>query len=172
VDQVRPRGRESPHQLLWLSADRNPREVALLEPHGLLAEQIDRRKDLKSSFCHVSMLIQQSSSRGVTAVAEGSHPEWETKETRDLLKTIVSLRTVDEAERFLRDLCTLSELEAMTHRWQAAQLVDRGMPYHEVSKRTGASTTTVTRVAHWLRHGEGGYRLMLDRRRRRPVRTA
>ena len=84
----------------------------------------------------------------------------------------VSLRNVDEAERFLRDLCTLSELEAMTHRWQAAQLVDRGLPYHEVSKRTGASTTTVTRVAYWLRHGEGGYRLMLDRRRRRPARTA
>ena len=105
-------------------------------------------------------------------MAEGSHPEWETKETRDLLKTIVSLRTVDEAERFLRDLCTLSELEAMTHRWQAAQLVARGLPYHEVSRRTGASTTTVTRVAHWLRHGEGGYRLMLDRRQRRPARTA
>jgi TrpR-related protein YerC/YecD len=105
-------------------------------------------------------------------VAEGSHPEWETKETRDLLKTIASLRNVDEAGRFLRDLCTLSELEAMTHRWQAAQLVDRGLPYHEVSKRTGASTTTVTRVAHWLRHGEGGYRLMLDRRGRRLARTA
>jgi TrpR-related protein YerC/YecD len=119
------------------------------------------------------MLIQHSSRAGeITAVAEGSHPEWETKEARDLLKTIVSLRTVDEAERFLRDLCTLSELEAMTHRWQAAQLVDRGMPYHEVSRRTGASTTTVTRVAHWLRHGEGGYRLMLDRRRRRHARTA
>jgi TrpR-related protein YerC/YecD len=119
------------------------------------------------------MLIQHSIRAGeITAVAEGSHPEWETKETRDLLKTIVSLRTVDEAERFLRDLCTLSELEAMTHRWQAAQLVDRGMPYHEVSRRTGASTTTVTRVAHWLRHGEGGYRLMLDRRRRRHARTA
>jgi uncharacterized protein YerC len=24
----------------------------------------------------------------------------------------------------------------------------------------------VTRVAHWLRHGEGGYRLVLDRRRK------
>jgi TrpR-related protein YerC/YecD len=103
-------------------------------------------------------------------MAEGSHPTWQTRETRDLLRAIVSLRTVDEAERFFRDLCTLSELEAMTHRWQAAQLVDSGLPYHEVSRRTGASTTTVTRVAHWLHHGEGGYRLMLDRRRR-PART-
>jgi TrpR-related protein YerC/YecD len=106
----------------------------------------------------------------IRTMAEGSHSTWQTRETRDLLKAIVSLRTVDEAERFFRDLCTLSELEAMTHRWQAAQLVDRGLPYLEVSRRTGASTTTVTRVAHWLHHGEGGYRLMLDRRRR-PART-
>src|SRR5436189_4100380 len=98
------------------------------------------------------------------------HP-WETKEMRKLFDAIVSLETAAEAERFFRDLCTLSELEAMTHRWQAAQLVDRGLPYLEVSRRTGASTTTVTRVAHWLHHGEGGYRLMLDRRRR-PARTA
>jgi TrpR-related protein YerC/YecD len=104
-------------------------------------------------------------------MAEASHPEWRTKETRDLLKAIVSLRTTAEAERFFRDLCTLSELEAMAHRWQAAQLVDRGLPYLEVSRRTGASTATVTRVAHWLRHGEGGYRLVLDRQRR-PARRA
>ena len=99
--------------------------------------------------------------------AEERHPGWQTLETRDLLEAIASLRTADEAARFFRDLCTLSEIEAMTHRWQAAQLVDRGIPYHEVSRRTGASTTTVTRVAHWLRHGEGGYRLALDRLRRR-----
>ncbi len=104
-------------------------------------------------------------------MAEGSH-EWRTSEIKDLCETIVSLRTEDEAERFLRDLCTLSELEAMAHRWQAARLVDEGRPYLEVSKATGASTATVTRVAHWLRYGEGGYRLALERRRRRAKRTA
>jgi TrpR-related protein YerC/YecD len=81
------------------------------------------------------------------------------------------LRTTDEAARFFRDLCTFSELEALTHRWHAARLVDEGLPYHEVSRQTGASTTTVTRVAQWLRHGEGGYRLALDRRRRSLART-
>ena len=89
--------------------------------------------------------------------------EWRTAETRDLFQAILSLRTEDEAERFFRDLCTLPEIEALTHRWQAAQLLDQGLPYHEVAARTGASTTTVTRVAHWLKHGEGGYRLALDR---------
>jgi TrpR-related protein YerC/YecD len=97
---------------------------------------------------------------------------WRTDETDELLRAILSLRTEEEAASFLRDLCTLTELEAMTHRWQAAMLVDQGLPYHEVAKRTGASTTTVTRVAHWLRHGEGGYRLALDRRTRARARSA
>ena len=51
----------------------------------------------------------------------------------------------------------------MAHRWEVARLLEQGLPYLEVAQRTGASTTTVTRVAHWLRHGEGGYRLALDR---------
>jgi TrpR-related protein YerC/YecD len=93
---------------------------------------------------------------------ERSHP-WASEEIEDLLRTVLRLESLDEAERFFRDLCTLSELEAMAHRWQVAKLVDQGLPYHEVSRRTGASTTTVTRVAHWLRHGEDGYRLALDR---------
>ncbi len=83
---------------------------------------------------------------------------------RDLFGAIDALEGREETERFFRDLCTLSELEAMAHRWQVARLVDKGLPYVEIAERTGASTTTVTRVAHWLRHGEGGYRLALDRR--------
>jgi TrpR-related protein YerC/YecD len=96
---------------------------------------------------------------------------WRTSEIEELFRAIVALRTTDEAARFFRDLCTLSELEALTHRWQAARLVDEGLPYHEVARQTGASTTTVTRVAQWLRHGEGGYRLALDRRKRSLART-
>jgi TrpR-related protein YerC/YecD len=98
------------------------------------------------------------------ALAEPRH--WPTKEHRDLFETVASLRTKDEAERFLRDLCTRAELDAMAHRWQVAQLLDKGLPYLEVAKRAHASTTTVTRVAQWLRAGEGGYRLALQRRRR------
>lgn len=97
----------------------------------------------------------------------GEPEHWRTPEVDDLLETIVRLRTRDEAGRFLRDLCTLAELEAMSHRWQAARLLDRGLPYLEVAARTGASTTTVTRVAHWLHHGAGGYRMALDRSTRR-----
>ena len=94
---------------------------------------------------------------------ETERHSWQTQDLRQLSEAILSLRTPEEVERFLRDLCTIAELEAMGPRWAVAQLVDQGLPYLEVSQRTGASTTTVTRVAHWLRHGEGGYRLALDR---------
>ena len=84
---------------------------------------------------------------------------------RDLFEAILGLEGTDEVERFLRDLCTLGELQAMAHRWEVVKLVERGLPYQEISRQTGASTTTVTRVAHWLRYGEGGYRLALERRK-------
>ena len=87
-------------------------------------------------------------------------------EQDELFETIAKLRNTDEARRFLRDLCTRSELEAMAHRWEVAKLLDEGLPYLEVAKRAHASTTTVTRVAQWLHNGEGGYRLALKRRKR------
>jgi TrpR-related protein YerC/YecD len=105
-------------------------------------------------------------------MAEEPPHEWRTSETDDLFEAILALRTLEEAERFFPDLCTLAEIEAITHRWHAARLVDEGLPYHEVARTTGASTTTVTRVAHWLRHGEDGYRLALERRKRRLARSA
>jgi len=84
---------------------------------------------------------------------------------RELVDAIWSLESRAELQAFLRDLCTLSELEAMSHRWAVARELERGLPYHEVAAKTGASTTTVTRVAQWLNHGEGGYRAALGRRR-------
>jgi TrpR-related protein YerC/YecD len=85
----------------------------------------------------------------------------------ELADAVLTLRTRDEARRFLRDLCTLPELEALTHRWQTVLLLDEGVPYVEIAARVPTSTATVTRVAQWLRHGTGGYRIALERTRRR-----
>lgn len=81
----------------------------------------------------------------------------------DLADAVLSLRDRDEVRRFLRDLCTLPELEALTHRWQTVRLLEEGVPYVEIAGRVPTSTATVTRVAQWLRHGAGGYRIALDR---------
>jgi uncharacterized protein YerC len=42
-------------------------------------------------------------------------------------------------------------------------MLDAGLHYAEISRLTGASTATITRIASWLNHGEGGYRAMLDK---------
>jgi TrpR-related protein YerC/YecD len=89
--------------------------------------------------------------------------DWQTPEVDDLLDAILRLDDRDEAGRFLRDLCTLGELHDMAQRWAVARLLDAGLHYADISRRTGASTATITRIAAWLHHGEGGYRAMLDR---------
>jgi TrpR-related protein YerC/YecD len=88
---------------------------------------------------------------------------WQTAETDALLDAIVDLRDRDEAARFLRDLCTLGELHDLAQRWQVARLLADGRHYGEVSRLTGASTATVTRIAQWLHHGTGGYARALER---------
>lgn len=83
----------------------------------------------------------------------------------DLADAFLALRNPGEAKRFLRDLCTLGELEALAHRWQIVRLLQDGVPYLEIAERVHTSTATVTRVAQWLRHGAGGYALALARTR-------
>ena len=81
----------------------------------------------------------------------------------ELFEVITRIEKREECASFFRDLCTIGELEAMAERWQVAKMIEAGMPYRKINKKTGASTTTITRIAHWLKHGEGGYRMMLDR---------
>ena len=82
----------------------------------------------------------------------------------ELAEAFAALKTPDEFRRFLRDLCTVSELEALSHRWRIARLLEEGsLSYLEIAERAGGSTATVTRVAQWLRAGAGGYRTALDR---------
>jgi TrpR-related protein YerC/YecD len=88
---------------------------------------------------------------------------WRTPAIDELCDALLALRTREETAAFLRDICSLHELESLSHRWQAARMLDQGTPYARVASELHASTATVTRVAHWLRHGEGGYRLVLDR---------
>ena len=86
----------------------------------------------------------------------------------ELADAFASLRTLEEYRRFLRDLCTLAELEALAHRWQIARLLDQGtLSYVEIAEEAGGSTATVTRVAQWLRGGTGGYLTALDRTKAR-----
>ncbi len=88
--------------------------------------------------------------------------DWRTRDAQALFTAILALDSREQAERFFRDLCTLNELRDMAQRWAVVRLLDSGMHYAEISRETGASTATITRIASWLNHGEGGYREMLD----------
>ena len=90
--------------------------------------------------------------------------DWRTTDTDELIDAVLRLDTPDGAARFLRDLCTLSELRDLAQRWAVVRRLDAGEHYAAISRETGASTATITRIASWLNHGEGGYREALGRR--------
>ncbi len=84
---------------------------------------------------------------------------------KDLALALASVEAVDEMERFLVDLCTPAELRALAERWHVAQILDAGeQSYREINALTGVSTTTIGRVARFLKdEPHQGYRTVLDR---------
>jgi len=89
--------------------------------------------------------------------------DWRTPATDALFEAVLRLESAEEAARFFRDLCTLGELHDLAQRWAVVRLLDAGLHYSEISRLSGASTATITRIASWLHHGEGGYRQVLER---------
>lgn len=85
---------------------------------------------------------------------------------RDALHdALLSLKSREEVDAFLTDLCTPAELRAFAERWQVARLLDGGgKSYREIAAEAHASPTTVVRVARYLKDmPHQGYRLVLDR---------
>ena len=72
----------------------------------------------------------------------------------------------DEAEmgRLLIDLCTPAEVRTLAERWHVARLLDgTNLSYREIHEATGVSTTTIVRVARFLRQEPNhGYRRAID----------
>ena len=74
-----------------------------------------------------------------------------------LVDAFLKLKTQQDMADFLRDLLTLPEIEEFANRLEIARLLLKRGSYKRIAKQTGVSTTTVTRVAHWLFKGCGGY---------------
>ena len=89
--------------------------------------------------------------------------DWRNDDTTELFTAVLALESVDEAERFFRDLCTLRELDEMAHRWAVVRELAQGRSYRTIAESTGTSTATITRINQWLHHGAGGYLLALER---------
>lgn len=81
-----------------------------------------------------------------------------------LFQTILKLGNLEECYKFFEDICTINELKSIAQRLQVAKLLDEGVTYNEISKRTGASTATISRVNRCVMYGTGGYHMMLSRK--------
>ncbi len=84
------------------------------------------------------------------------------RSTRDLYEAILMLTSVDECEKFFKDICTEREVISISQRLQVAKLLRVRKTYNEIEDETGASTATISRVNRSLRQGADGYDLVLD----------
>ncbi len=80
-----------------------------------------------------------------------------------LFDAVLALQNREECYQFFEDLCTITELQAMSQRFHVARLLRQGLVYNEVGRLSGASSATISRVNRCLQHGAGGYPLLLDR---------
>ena len=94
--------------------------------------------------------------------------EFPNEGSRDLFRALLALESIEDCENFFRDLCTIQELKSITERWEIAKLVTENVPYRVISLKTGASSTTIARVAHWVNYGKGGYQKACKLRTEQP----
>lgn len=80
-----------------------------------------------------------------------------------LIEAICSLQNREEGYRFFEDICTINELQSFSQRFQVARMLREHKVYTEISKETGASTATISRVKRALDYGNGGYDLVFER---------
>ena len=80
-----------------------------------------------------------------------------------LCDAVLHIETKEECYKFLEDICTIKEVQAIAQRFEVAKLLRSKKTYTEIEKLTGASTATISRVNRSLNYGVGGYKLVFDR---------
>lgn len=78
----------------------------------------------------------------------------------ELYQALLELKSVEDCELFLHDLCTMKELDSMSQRILAAKLLMSGETYESIIKKTDISSATLSRVSRCVKYGKG-YKKML-----------
>ncbi|NRB10626.1 MAG: transcriptional regulator [Rickettsiaceae bacterium] len=83
----------------------------------------------------------------------------------ELCEILLLLETKEEVYNFMKDLCTPQEINSLAERWRVCKLLEKDdLSYREINKITGASLTTIGRVARFLRNEQNqGYVSMLKK---------
>ena len=85
------------------------------------------------------------------------------KQFDGLFEAVLKLKTIEDCRKFFEDVCTIKELLSIDQRLEVAKMLSNGESYQEVSKKTGASSATISRVSKCLSYGAGGYELVLPK---------
>ena len=80
-----------------------------------------------------------------------------------LFQAILQLKDMDECYKFFEDLCTVTEIKAMSQRIVVAKMLSEKYVYSEIVRRTGASTATISRVNRSLEYGCDAYPMVFSR---------
>ena len=90
-------------------------------------------------------------------------PRYQNEQTDLVMKAMLSLKDIDEAYRFCEDILTMQELHKIALRLEVAMMLRQKTPYQEIAHKTGASTTTISRVNRSLLYGADSYNILLNR---------
>ena len=87
----------------------------------------------------------------------------EKKNMEQFFRAVLTLKDEEECRRFFDDVATIKELLDLSARLEVARMLDGGAVFSEISRETGASSDTISRVNKCLTYGEGGYKTVIDR---------
>ena len=88
---------------------------------------------------------------------------WYSDSTDDLCHAFLSLKDEAECYAFLEDLCTIKEIIGMSQRLEVAKMLRSGASYTTITRATGASTATISRVSKCCEYGSDGYSTVIQR---------
>ena len=89
--------------------------------------------------------------------------EKDKKNMRQFYKAVLALENEEECRRFFDDVATIKEVIDLSARLEVARMLTEGAVFSEISRETGASSATISRVNKCITYGEGGYETVLSR---------
>ena len=93
--------------------------------------------------------------------------KWHTKDVDELFEAILSLENIEECYEFFEDACTIKEILDIAQRLKIAKMLKSGINYATISKETGVSTATISRVSKCFEYGKGGSSKVIERAEKR-----
>lgn len=87
---------------------------------------------------------------------------WRSGTAQQLAEALVTINSMQDMQNFLRDVMTEKEIAEISSRLEAARMLQSGLKYGEIIKKTKLSSRTVARISDWAQNGCGGYNTALS----------